>query len=358
METLQTRVWNSTGIKFILVFSLFILLVLGACGGTPSQQTPGYATWTSSPSATPTCDPNLSLSTPSEWGATQLIVILYDPRPRTIGDQYLELETKEKIRDIPSFVDTIVPHLIQPGGQVSIFQLGYSSYDSARVARLYSYISVPQLYNTPSLPQTLTPLPSPVVTLTPGFGYVATKQAETKQAIGRAAVETANAAGYACGVSYWNTVVKLTATAWNGTATAEINDAEKNFATEITNHDKGLGVIETPFRTDELYYGGVYYGLSFASIVFQAECKNYSKCTLIIIDDLQVYREYNPDNLFINLSGVDIYAILPNCRDIDQPSCMKLREYWSPEFKKYGAEKVVYWNGVRAEVNLIDAIGR
>jgi len=341
---------------WIVLIISFVIITLMSCGG--GTGVPGFATWTPSPSATATCNPEMSLSTPSEWGTTQLVVILYDPRPETIGEQYIELENKDRIWDVSSFVNIITPRLIKPSGQVSIFQLGYSSYDNARVARLYSYATVPQLYNTPSPPQALTPLPSPVITLTPGFGRVATDQAEKKQSGERVAIETATAAEYSCAISFWNEVVKSTATAWNGTATAEISEAEKNFATEVANHNNGLGIAETPFKTDELYYGGVYYGLSFASVVFQADCKNYNKCTLIIIDDLQVYREYNSDNLPINLSNATVYAIMPNCRDINQPSCTATQEYWSSEFKKYGAGEVFYWNGIRAETNLLDAIGR
>ncbi len=340
--------------KLILLFVLMLLFLIGCRPGT---EEPLFATWTPSPSPTPTCNPNMGLATPSEWGITRLVVVLYDPRPQTIGDQYLELTTNEKIQDISSFVDTIVPQLIKPGGQVSIFQLGYSSYDSARVARLYSYATIPQLYNTPSPRETLTPLP-PVTLPPPGFERVATEQALKIQSTARAATETASEAVYGCEINYWNNVVKLTATAWNGTATAEISEAEKDFVTEVANHENGLTVTETPFKTDELYYGGVYYGLSFASVIFQAECKNYSKCSLLVIDDLEVYREYNLDNLPVDLNNVDIYAIIPNCRDLNQPSCIKVREYWDPEFKKYGAGKIVFWNGDHVEQNLLDAIGR
>lgn len=346
--------------KAIYMLALLIgllLITLLSCGGGNGGDDLGFATWTPSPSATATCNPHMSLSTPSEWGTTHLVVILYDPRPQTVGDQYIELENKEKIRDVPSFIEKIVPRLIKPSGQVSIFQLGYSSYDSARVARLFSYAIVPQLYNTPSPLDTLTPLP-PITLPPPGFERVATEQAIRIQSTAKAATESAREAVYSCEINYWNDVVRLTATAWNGIATAEISDAEDDFATEVANHNNGQNVIETPFRTDELYYGGVYHGLSFASRVFQAECKNYSKCTLIVIDDLRVYQEYNHDNLPINLTGVDVYAIMPNCKDLAQPSCTEVSDYWDPELKKYGAEEVFFWNGVRAETNLLNAIGR
>jgi hypothetical protein len=339
----------------LILLSVLTLFVLIGCG-SGDNPTSSYATWTPSPLPTATCNPNMSLSTPSEWGKTQLVVILYDPRPETVGDQFLELEDKGKVENVSSFVDKIVPHLIKPGGQVAIFQLGYSTYDGASVARLYSYSAIPQLYNTPSLPQTLTPLPSPIVTLTPGFGFIATEQANKKLLAERSAVETEMASEYNCGISYWNTVVQSTATAWNGTATAEISDAEVSFATEVASHD--TDAVETPFKTDELYYGGVYYGLSFVSTIFQSDCKNYSKCSLIIIDDLRVYREHNSDNLPINLAGVNVYAVMPNCRDLNQPKCMKQREYWDNEFAEYGAVQPVYFNGIRAEKNLKDVFRR
>lgn len=352
MEALRTRVWKSTGIKTVLVLSILVLLVLGACQTT--NQPPPYVTWTPSPSVTPTCEPNIRLSTPEGWGLSKrLFVILYDPR--FTGDQYLELANGEKTQDISLFISRIVPMLMKPSDQVAIFYKGYSSYNDARVARLYSYTTPPPLYNTPAPPATLPPLP-PTTIPSPGFSLVATREAVRIQSTTMASTEIANGAIYNCQKNYWNNIVQVTATAWNSTATAEINGINNQLDAalkDVNNNAKGK-----PFATDELYYGGVYYGLSFAGTVFQSDCKNYAACILLIIDNMRVFGKNNPDNLSINLTGVKTYVILPNCQDIDQPNCKALEDYWDGEFPKFGAAQPVYWNGVRAETNLLNAIGR
>ena len=124
---------NKAILKLILFFNLLVIILI-ACGPEPTNE-PGYSTWTPSPSATATCPPNISLSTPEGWGlSTRLIVILYDPR--SMGDQYLELANGEKTQDIPFFIRRIVPMLMKPRDQVAVFQLGYSDYNAARITRL------------------------------------------------------------------------------------------------------------------------------------------------------------------------------------------------------------------------------
>jgi hypothetical protein len=277
---------------------------------------------------------------------------------KTKAGQYLELENKEQTQDVPSFVSTIVPRLIKPGGQVSVFQLGYSSYDDARVSRLYSYASIPQLYDTPAPPETLTPLPLPESTPKPGLDAVAAKQNAKMVATERAAIETATASSYGCITDYWNTVVMQTATAWDETAKAEISETEKEFKEEFSSHSDGVNINETPFRTNALYYSDIYYGLSFASIIFREECGNYNECALVIIDDFGIYEEYEPDDLLIDLSNVDIYSVMASCKDINQPDCVSKKEYWNAKFKEFKAVKTVYWNGVHIEKNLLNIFGR
>lgn len=125
---------------------------------------------------------------------------------------------------------------------------------------------------------------------------------------------------------------------------------------------KNIETIEIPFRTNELFYGGVYDGLSFATRVFQSDgagCANYTSCTLIIIDDLQLWGNHNPDNLPIDLGGVNAYVVLPHCRDIDNTACQETITYWNTEFENFGIESPPqYWNGERAEINLLAAIRR
>lgn len=348
-------------IKILILLLTLLLNVLVACVNGTKEGDPGYATWTPSPSMTATCNPNMSLSTPDNWGKERLIVVLFDPRSeQVVGDQFLEMENKEKTQDVKSFIKEIAPRLLKPGDQLSVFQMGYPDYDDAVVVRLYSYVAVPQLYNTPSPREALTPLP-PTDIPTPGLKAVATHNYVVEQSTKRAGTETANASIYGCEIIIWNTIVKLTATAWETTATAEIGDLGRTLDDEWNAYydpDK-VDARGKPFSNNPLYYGDLYYGLSFASEVFQGKCKEFKDCILLIVDDLGIPGIYTPTNLSIDLSDVKIYAVIPHCRFIDQPNCTDLRNYWNSEFVKFGTGEVKeYWNGTRIEINLLDAIGR
>ena len=305
---------------------------------------------TPSPSGSPTCPVNIQLSTPIGVNqSTRLIVILYDPRVQV--NPGLDLSNGERITDIAQFVSKIIPDIMGPGDEISVFQLGFDTYPAARVTRQYSYLTIyPQLYVAPSL-QTLTPLP-PTSIPTPGYGEVATQNASRVLATQRAAAEASNLANYNCAAVYYNENIRSTATAWkqmqvadiNGISTAEVSD---------------FGTV-TPSRrmSSELTYGGVYYGLYFASVDIKADCAKYDECDLIIVDDLSIYLKHNPDHLPIALNGVNVYAIMPGCRDINQPDCADLQSYWTSEFQGFGVSNITFWNGVRAEINLLGKIGR
>jgi hypothetical protein len=335
---------------------LIITFILSACN-INTNIGPAISTWTPSPSATPTCIPDIGLSTPEGWGRSRIIVILYDDRPIADG-LYLQLENGKTTENPSVFIKSILPKLIKPGDQISIFQLGYSSFDDAIVSRVFSYTSLPELFNTPP-PPIIIPSNSPV-TLTPGFGYVATQNALTQEAKAIIATNSANESDYRCAVDYWNSVVQQTATTWDTIATAEISDItnKMNKEFEIYNSEEGKGNREKPYRTNELYYGGIYYGLSFATSVFGKQCQNEIECILLIIDDLNVYEENNPDNLDIDLKGVKTITAMYNCRYIDQPECAPTQEYWNDEFSKFGVLETNYWDGSRAESNILDYIGR
>ena len=114
---------KKASLKLALLF-VFLVTILGSCIFPANDGDPRYATWTPSPSATPTCAPNIQLSTPEGWDtSSRFIVFLFDPR--FTGNQQLELLSGEKIQDIPFFVSKIIPVLMKPGDQVSVFQLGY-----------------------------------------------------------------------------------------------------------------------------------------------------------------------------------------------------------------------------------------
>jgi hypothetical protein len=341
--------------KFIL-FLILIVFVVSACGSV-GESVSGISTWTPSPSATATCVPNISLSTPEGWGESRIIVIIYDDR--FIGDDlYLEFENGGRTQDVSLLIKTVIPSLIEPKDQISVFQLGYSSFDDAIVSRLFSYISPPELYNTPPAPNVIST--NPPVTLTPGLAYVATQNAMTQQAKEIIATNAANESDYLCAVEYWNKVVQQTATAWDTVATAEVSGIVEKMDNEFESYrsEEKKRDRSEPYRTNELYYGGLYYGLSFASTVFGEKCSAEVDCVLIIIDDLRVYGKNNPDSLQINLTGVDVIAIMPNCRYIDQPDCEKTTQYWDSEFNGFGVSKTEYWNGIRAEINIKNFLRR
>lgn len=314
----------------------------------------GLATWTASPSMTPICSPDVQLSIPEGFVITsRLFVILYDPR--YTGDQFLELNTGEETQDIPYFIRKTIPSIMEPGDRVVVFQLGYSSFEDAIVTSQSSFVAVPQILNTPSPVETLTPLPTANVS-TPGLVAIATENFIRSQSTARASTEQANQSLYDCEKENWNASIRQTATAWEITQVAESAD----IASKINIDFEKFMSAETkvPFSTNELDLGGVYFGLNFATVVFESECQNYSECVIMLIDDLSVFGENNPDNLPIDLDHVSIYSVLQDCIDINQPSCMALQEYWNNEFKRFSAGDIVYLNGVRVEQNLLNALGR
>ncbi len=339
----------------LIVYAGILVLLISSCGSEPPN---GVVTHTFTPSLTPTCLP-VSLSTPEGWSiSSHLLVILYDPRSTEEG--VLGFANRETTQDVTVFLRKIAPQLINPGDQLSIFQLGYSSYEAAQVTRLNSYTTIPPLYNTPSPGSTLTPPPEP--TIAGGFGPIqATNQAKTIQTQ-RAIVEEQFESEYNCQKKYWNENVGATASIWNTTATAEVTDLASRLEADFMLFLNNTESIEVPFRTNELYYGGVYNGLSFATRVFQSDgagCDKYTSCTLVIIDDMELWGENNPDNLDINLAGVKTYIVMPNCKDIDNTACQNTITYWDAEFEKLGMlDSPQYWNGERAEINLIEAIRR
>ena len=79
---------------------------------------------TPSPVLSPTCQANIQLATQAGLiPPTKLIVILYDPLAKVIPE--LDLSNGEKISDIPSFVSKIIPDLMGPGDEISVFQDWY-----------------------------------------------------------------------------------------------------------------------------------------------------------------------------------------------------------------------------------------
>jgi len=268
----------------------------------------------------------------------------------------LEIGNGERTQNISTFLTKVIPMLLKPGDNVAVFQLGYSAYDNGRVMRIDSSVMVPQLYNTPTHKATLTPL-SPTTVPTPGYAPIATANYVRPLLTARANTEQANDAIYHCQVDFWNRVVQLTATPWQLTATASTGVIGDEIRKDFQTFYQDTSRKEVPYHSDELNNGGVYYGLNFASTVFQGNCKDGKECLLIIIDDLHLWKKDNPDHLPIDLKGVSVYSIMPQCNDMADPECTELMRYWNAEFDRFGVQTHTYWNGVHSGSNLLTAIG-
>jgi hypothetical protein len=344
----QTKSFKNKQIVLI-AFILCLLLFLISCSSNENSST--FSTWTISPSASATCPHDIQLTTPEGWGATtRLIIILFDPT--SISDQSLVMINGDRINDISTFISRIIPEIMYPGDQLSIFELGTSlHYSEARVARLFSDVTLPQLFSAPSPAVTFTPYPT-FTLATAGYERILQNNLIHSLNTSIAMTETANADLYSCQAAAWNGNLEATSTAWetisNGEEERICNDAENLILEE--NDNRGA--------TDELFYGGVYYGLSFATIDLLSDCDNYSECILIIIDDLHTWNRSEPDDLEtnINLSGINsIYAIMPDCSDVNQPDCSDLQTFWTNEFHRFGAniDEIFFFNGRRAESDLL-----
>ncbi len=341
--------------RLVLMFN-FLFLGLSACVFPTSES---IETYTPSPSATPTCSPNIQLSTPDGWETTsRLFVVLYDPRSSTMGDQYLELANGEETQDTSLFIEQVLPSIIGPGDHVAVFQLGLDNYDDARVTSFDSYITIPQLYDPPVLQNTVTPLPTTTQTPKPGFKAVQATNTKAVYLTSIASTKAADNAKFDCEKIIWNESAILTATAWQGTQAAEVSTLSDQIQEDMGSYNLDESI--KTFSTDELFFGGLYYGLSFANSILESECIKHDECILIIIDDLSDPGKYKPDGLSINLNGIEVFTIMMDCEDLNSPSCKERIEYWNDEFTLYGASKedIIYWNGVHVELNLIDTIGR
>lgn len=341
----------------LILFAILAIFIISACSGIGGGL-PGVSTWTPSASPTPTCDPNISLSTPSGWSTnSQLFIILFDPT--SVGDEFLEFANGEKTQNVVEFISRIIPSIIRPSDQISIFQLGYRKYENARYLRVYSYIDLPQLYDTPFPQNTLTALPVKVDSTLDGFLIKqATLQAEKTQ-VSYSLTSTAIISDNKCKIEVWNDSAVFTATSYKETEIAEISTIKANItdvAITATNVFDNILPAETPY-SNQVVYEGLYH----ASFDILSDCDNYDKCVLLIIDTLNSWTYENQlcDNCNIDLKGIDlVYVIMPNCKDINQPTCTKLQDFWDTELTKYGAPTAVYQNGVRAEINLLETIRR
>lgn len=343
--------YNRTFIFRLILFIVLTIFVISACGGAGGG-IPGVTTWTPSPSFTPTCSPNITLSTPLGANVySSFFIILFDPNSNNEND--LEYTNGEKTQSVIDFVNHIITTISQPSDQISVFQLGYRKYENARYLRIFSYTELPEIYNTPSPNETLTPIPV-LNTGATGMAVIQETNIAGHTQTAHVATDTAFFNQTNCLKELYNREAKGTATSWAETQIAEVISIETNVSSAATTIIDPIRILETPYATNV-----VYEGLYHASVDISSDCLKYSRCILIIIDDLSTWTNENVGNFDINLTGVSlIYSIMPNCKDINQPSCKQLQDFWTEEFEKYGETEIVFANGLRAEENLLEVLRR
>ncbi|MEW6029595.1 MAG: hypothetical protein AB1554_08940 [Chloroflexota bacterium] len=308
------------------------------------------------PSPTPRICPEISFDSPGGYEVTRsFVVVLFDDKS-TNGQDVLEYKSGERTSDVVGFINEVLPMVLGPGDEYSIFKLGYRTYEGARYDRYSTRISeAPDVFPTPQPHLTLTPISTPfVVEGTPGLVIVQQRNQYGTASANQQATSTQLAFEDLCMRSAYATAAQSTTTAWTATNQALATEVATNIADGTANTPY---VIETPFAANV-----VYEGLGHATIDFEAQCSLYDKCILLIIDDLIDWRNAGPGNkipeIYFNLHGADVIIVMPNCRDLDQPSCTKTKNLWTDELISFGAkDPVTYLNGDRLEETLIQMIG-
>lgn len=335
--------------RLLLAVPLLALFALGACEAPFIG--PGVATWTPPPSSTPTCAPNIRLSTPEGWSSsTRLIIVLFDPS--SIGDIPLDLTDGSKSSDAYKFVSRIVPELMGPGDQASVFVEGYKDYVDARISRLYSYSSQATLYGTPAPLDTLTPVPA-IGTRLAGLVGIATRDEHDRLVNANAMTSTASAMIYQCQVIIWNAGAADTATALQEQEVREHATLAIQMTAEVHQYQATMVGHETAAAGFELYSA-----LKHAALDLSTDCRSYNSCYLLIVDDLTPLPLSRPDYLTLDLQGATPFIVMPRCKDLYQPNCKKVQDYWDQEFQRFGASKPRYFNGLRVESALLSVLGR
>jgi hypothetical protein len=320
---------NKTTINLVGTTLLFVASLLSGCKIDPSTIT-GITPTPVTPSPTPrVCPPATDLNGIDDLEIhPKLIVILFDPNS-TKGQKVLEYTNGSKTGNILEFLDHLLPEILGPGDEVSLFTLGFRSYNAARLDRYVSKISdSPRLVPTPRYPETLTPVPSPTNSRVGLDDYKAKVEYQTAVAE-QYATATQVVFEYQCALQDYQNIYQATATQWSVTKAVE--------ATAISTKIQALQTatpqaLETPFAPNN-----VYEGLAHVTVDFNNLCEKYERCILLIFDDLTDWRNaplHNdmPGYLQINLSKIEVIAILPQCTTIFEPSCKAVQDLDLPQF--------------------------
>ena len=340
----------SKSIVFFLLIGSFVATAVSGCGLV--ETITGITPTPMTPSPTPRiCPPNIDLG-PLDGLEIEptFIIVLFDGN--SINTESLEYVNGEKTSDVMSFIGRILPKILGPGDQYSMFSLGFRHYQAAKLDRYSSKITeAPEIVATPQISTTLTPIPTPTLSVAVLENQAGKNQYES-DIEAQNATATQSAFEYICEVAAYDTTYKVTATAWSVTKQAEANEIATQIVIAQNDREEKIKTIETPFASDN-----VYEGLSHVTVDFEDQCKKYERCVLIIFDNLGDWRIETPDYLHVNLVGVEVISILPQCEDIIQPNCKFVQDLWTPQFISLKAKSVEYYGGERLEDSLLNYFG-
>jgi len=344
---------NRTSKAFqILAGTIFLIaLIISSCQLPGVSEITGITPTPITPSPTPRICPDANLENLDSFKLTPtFIVILFDSN--STNGATLEYLNEQGTSDVMDFVAVVLPKVLGAGSQYSIFSLGFRSYEAAKLDRYTSKITkAPEIVATPVPHSTLTPVPTPTLS-----DAVLQHQEAKNQYNATVTAQYATATQLAfedhCQMAVYDSMHKATATQWSVTQQAEAMEIATQVEIARINRENNSAVIETPFASNN-----VYEGLSHVTIDFENQCKNYERCILLIFDDLTDWRGETPDYLDVNLEGVEVISVLPQCEDIIQPSCKSIQDKWTPLFESYGIKSIEYHNGERLEEFLLNHLG-
>ena len=332
--------------KLALSINLILAILIGCApnpGGPLSLPTP-YDVTPLTPTNTP-C-PGVQIDT-SGYKESKPVFIVFAIKNDVFENQWT-FESQSY-----GIVSKVLESAAEPGDSIVIFKLGPLEFKDAlvfdgRVGKV----------SQPSIPPTLTAIPSitatvtPSQTLEPGIFVrnteVAALATQSIIAITATHIETLNI----CGREEWNRKFSSIATQWAATRTA----AKAGF-------DEGLSAVDTPAPFEvENKSRHVFDGLQHSTLAFESECntQEYRRCLLILFSDLDDYRTKEPDYFDppIDLENVEVLSVMLNCPVLFDPECQVVKDRWTDNFSLLGAKSSEFANGDDIENKLIDFIRR
>ncbi|MBW8011640.1 MAG: hypothetical protein FVQ83_10440 [Chloroflexi bacterium] len=264
--------------------------------------------------------------------------------------------------NVLDFIRVVFSNTVLSGNRYAIFRMGYLNYGNARVLNDDSpTLDAPRIAPTPSSQFTLTPISTHNTEGESVLGLPGTESAHKTAVAVQDVTSTVMAFVDDCAQEDWIGNYATQNAEWEATKAAAESQFLTQIAADIEVFEEQVDSLPTPTGPNM-----VYEGLGQATVVFQNECIDYSRCILIVFDDLTDWRvdeEGNlvrPSNIEINLSGIEIFSILLSCLDDYQPECVEVQDKWRSEFEYFGAApgQIEFHNGEALEAILNEYLRR